>query len=372
MKKNDESAIIASAIREWLGEYLPSRARSPHTIDNYRRTLDLYVRYLETEKNINVCNLSAEAFSFAYIESWLEWLRNERLCGNRTGNNRLAGLRSFLKFLSKKDSRFGIVYLKALDVEQLKYQKNKPEGMSKAAIKALLSIPDRSTRNGKRDLTILSLLYALGARISEILGLRMQQVHLDGDKPYITLLGKGNKTRIGYLMPGMAKLLRCYISVFHGRNAKPNDLLFFSDYGGIRHQLSQDAVSRFLREYAVKAHEKCKDVPINLHSHLLRHARAGIWLEEGLNVVIIKELLGHENLNTTMMYIGISKEQMYDALKKLDGEETSNLCKKWKRKDGGTLSEYLGLNDVGRNRNDSILCRHYGNKQFDSQQYGCK
>lgn len=344
MKTKSESIIIASAVRSWLGEYLSTvRGCSIHTTENYRKSIELFVKYIETKKDIGINNLTAEAFCMNNIDGWLKWLKTERSCSNRTCNNRLAGLRSFLKYLSKKDSRFSAVYLKAMDIELLKYQKTKPEGMTKQAVKSLLSIPDSSTPKGMRDLTIITLLYSLGARISEILDLKMNQINLNAEKPFVCLHGKGGKTRIGYLMPVIVIVLKNYIAQFHKEKPNPDDLLFFSDYGGIRHHLSQDAVSRNLKEYARKAHLKCSDMPENIHAHTLRHARAGIWLEEGLNIVIIKELLGHENLNTTMMYIGISKEQMYNALAEIEGKEASKECRKWKRKSGSTLSEFLGL-----------------------------
>lgn len=344
MKTCNEAKAIADAMRSWLCDHLPATlGRSKCTVDNYRRTMDLYVRYLEERRGVNITNLGAASFDVDAIEGWMVWLKEVRACSSRTCNNRLAGLRSFLKHLSKRDSRFSATYVKSLDVGQLRYTKDKPESLTKEAIKAIMAAPDLSTRKGRRDLTIISITFSEGARIGEVLGLRMNQLHLDHDKPYVTLRGKGGKSRPAYLLPKVKKLLDGYIREFHGRTWKPDDLLFFSDYGGSRHALSQDSVWKSLKEYAATAHERCKSVPLNLHAHDLRHARAGLWLEEGLNIVEIKELLGHENLNTTMIYVGISKEQMYDALKNIEGDEITQMPKKWKRKDGQVLHEFLGL-----------------------------
>lgn len=97
-----------------------------------------------------------------------------------------------------------------------------------------------------------------------------------------------------------------------------------------------------VQKHAVKAHGSCADVPLKLHAHQFRHAKASHWLEDGMNIVQISFLLGHEQLDTTMVYLDITTEDEAKALATLEGEGDSKVEKKWKNSDG-SLREFCGL-----------------------------
>lgn len=99
------------------------------------------------------------------------------------------------------------------------------------------------------------------------------------------------------------------------------DYLFFSPISGKGSKLSQQAVFKLLRKYAASAHEKCGDVPLDLHAHQFRHAKATHWLEDGMNIVQISFLLGHSSVETTMVYLDITTEQEMKALETIEGEK---------------------------------------------------
>jgi site-specific recombinase XerD len=347
MKTKNESTVIAEAIHKWLNTYLPSlKANSGNTIRAYHMAMSLYVKYLEREKEMTMTKLSASCFSAKNIEEWLLWLKENRKCSNKTCNHRLASIRCFLKYLVKSDIRFMNVYADAMNVEQMKVSKERVEGISKEGIKAILSVPVLTTPIGRRDLVIMALLYGTAARIGEILSLRMEDIHTETKKPYVSLLGKGNKRRIAYLLPRLVTILKTYSKEYHKAKSETDTLLFYSTYRGEKGMLTQEAIGKRLKKYAAKAHEICNDVPLDLHSHGFRHARAGHWLEDGLNIVIIKELLGHENLNTTMIYVGITTEQESKALAVLEDEEEKGLPKKWKKNRPDNLASKLGLDEI--------------------------
>ena len=98
----------------------------------------------------------------------------------------------------------------------------------------------------------------------------------------------------------------------------------------------------YIMGYAVSAHEKCCEVPVDTHAHQFRHAKASHWLEDGINVVQISFLLGHENLNTTMKYLDITTEEKIKALATLETEEEHNTPKKW-RNNEASLTSFLGF-----------------------------
>ena len=107
--------------------------------------------------------------------------------------------------------------------------------------------------------------------------------------------------------------------------------------------LTQPAVDKRLKMYAKRAHEKCSDVPLNLHSHLWRHSMACHWREDNINIVEIKELLGHKSLQSTMVYQDVTEQQKKEAINTLEDTITKAMPKKWKAAANKDLLAYLGL-----------------------------
>jgi site-specific recombinase XerD len=167
-------------------------------------------------------------------------------------------------------------------------------------------------------------------------------VNIDVQKPYINLYGKGDKMRTAYLLPRAAAHIQIYLKEFHGINPEPNAYLFFSRVGGMYTKLTEPALDKRIKIYAKIAHDKCRDVPLNTHAHQFRHAKASHWIEDGLNVVQVCFLLGHDHLETTMKYLDITTEDKVNALATLENEKEKSASKKWKNNDG-TLSDFCGL-----------------------------
>ena len=159
--------------------------------------------------------------------------------------------------------------------------------------------------------------------------------------PHATIVGKGAKTRTVYLLKEAAEYLNKYKDIFFKTEAT-DGYFFFSRNGGRKAKLSQTAVQKALRKYAAIAHEACNDVPLDLHAHQFRHARASHWLDEGINIVQISHLLGHESLEVTMRYLDISIEMEAKALLAIQSEEDRATMPKWKNADG-TLKAACGL-----------------------------
>ena len=173
------------------------------------------------------------------------------------------------------------------------------------------------------------LMYNTAIRVNEMLSLRLKDIYLDVGKPYIVIIGKGNKLRSLYLLPKTVEYLNKYILETHNIDYNENNYLFYSKIKGKKEKMTQPAVEKQLKKWAKIAHEKCKEVPETLHPHQLRHAAASHWLEDGMNIVQISYLLGHEQLQTTMIYLEITTAQKAQALEKLD--TTKNTTKKWKK-----------------------------------------
>lgn len=336
---------LARLIYEWHTSHLPSlRSCSPHTVRAYRTSLTLYATYLMEVHSITPYNLSSECFSVKTVEEWRRWLKDERGCGNDTCNQRLAAIRSLLRFIGSRAVQYASLYISVNEhVKPLRADRTKVNGMSREAVKAILAAPDPNTRLGLRDIALMMMCYGVAARINEVLSLRINCLHLDVSNPFVTVYGKGGAYRSIYLQEQLVCWLRRYLSVFHGDNPSPDDYLFYSPCKGIRGKLTQPAVAKRLRQHALKAHEKCPEVPLNLHSHLWRHSMACHWREDHINIVEIKELLGHRSLQSTMVYQDVTEKQKLDAIETLGDTVTKAMIKKWKLPSNKDLLTMLGL-----------------------------
>jgi len=344
MKKNDESRKIAASIYAWLNEYVPIvQSNSDHTIRSYKMALSLYVDFLKRIKKVEPKILTVSCFSNPYIEDWIKWLKIERKCCPATCNNRLAALRSFLKYLGSKDISLLFLSQQADTIPFQKTGRKKVTGLSRNAVKTLLATPNLLTKTGRRDMTIMAFIYSTAARINEVLSVKIKQLFLHGDKPFVTVNGKGNKIRTLYLLPKVVSYLETFLKEFHANKPNPDAYLFYSPHAGTMGKMTPEAVNKLLKKYAVIAHNKCDEVPVTLHAHQLRHAKASHWLEDGMNIVQISFLLGHSNLNTTMVYLDITTEQEAKALATIEDEEAQKMPKKWKNND---LSAFLGLESI--------------------------
>ena len=344
MRKNkSEAALFARYISEFLHDYAPCfLTHSDHTLRSYRDTINLYIAFLE-EEGITPASFGRNTFEKPLIEKWIRWLLSERHSCPDTCNVRLGSLRVFLEFLASKDVSLLYLYHEAKTIKRQKCQKKKVKGLTRDAVSSILDEIDTTSRIGRRDMTLLSLLYGTAARIGEIQSLTMKDLHLNSAKPYVLLHGKGGKTRTAYLLPRMAFNLQGYIAEFHGDQAKPDSHLFYTRVGGKKeNMLTEAAIDKRIKKYASLAHEKNPDVSPDTHAHQFRHAKASHWLEDGINVVQIRYLLGHENLETTMKYLDITPSEKAEALATLESEKASTQPKKWKNSDG-SLSAFLRL-----------------------------
>ena len=343
MRTNCEAVKFSRYVSDFLYDYAPNMlTNSDHTLKSYKDALTLYILFLESE-NISPYDFSKDCFERPFIEKWIRWLREVRRCSQDTCNVRLASIRAFLEYVGSRD--VGLIYL-SQDAKLIKRQKcvkKKVQGLTRDAVAAMLAVPDPATSIGKRDLVFMILLYATAARLNEILSIKLKHIHVANEKkPYITIIGKGQKTRTLYLLPKAVAHLKKYMSEAHGVSADPEAYLFYSRVGGKFEKLTPPAIDKRLKIYAKIAHEGCNDVPLTLHSHQFRHAKASHWIEDGLNVLQVSFLLGHAQLETTMIYLDISIEEKAKAMATLESEVDKKVDKKWKDSNG-SLSSFCGL-----------------------------
>lgn len=330
MKSNTKQNLrdfhnLASFFNRWISEL--SVLRSQHTVEAYRTSLRLFIHdFLIKKKGVLPKKFDInKAFSKDIIKEWIEWLQTSRNNTPQTLNLRLSNLRAFLQYVSDNNLQYMEYYLNAKSIKPRKVVPTKVCGMSEEALEAIINTPNIKTRIGLRDTVIMGLMFATGARINEVLSLRVRDLKLpkkDGATGSVTYLGKGNKYRTIALLDASVKQLNLYIKVFHGSHHNLDDLLFFSNIKGQKLKLSQKAVALRLKKYAQIAREECDEVPESLHSHQFRHSRATMWIKEGHNLAAVSRLLGHESVITTMHYLDITPQMMSDAMQEaLDVED---------------------------------------------------
>ncbi|NCC02279.1 MAG: integrase [Clostridia bacterium] len=353
MKKKQESYAgislqarhLAEYISEWINIYVPRmRGCSSHTERAYRTSLSLYVSYLE-EKGYTPFTLSIECFTPEVLNNWFLWLRDNRNLKPTSCNGRMGAIKCMLKYIGGRDVAFAGLYLKAKEyVKRMREGKVHIMGMTKNAVRALFAAPDTTTKLGVRDLFLMLMCYGVAGRIDEILSLKVKDLRTEVKDPYAILHGKGSKIRSVYLQLGIIKWYERYIKLFHEEAPNQEDYLFYSTVHGQRCKLTQPAVSKRMKLHADKARLTCNEVPNPMHAHLWRHTAACHWRENGINIVEIKELMGHASLTSTMVYQDVTDDQKKEAIKSLENNVTQTMKKKWTMPENRSLTTMFGIN----------------------------
>lgn len=340
VKKSGESEALARLIHDFCWDWLPSQlTKSEGTLRSYRTSMRIYVSWLGDE-GVTPSSFRASDFGTARIEAWLAWLASERGNGPTTCNARLAAVRKFCSYASDHDATFATLRAGAAAVPQRKSPKTKVRGMSEAAVAAIAGAPDQTSRQGRRDVTIIVTLYGTAARVGELLSMRVSQLRLDAEHPHARVVGKGGKGRAVYLPERCVEHLRAYLDEFHGPDPRPESYLFWSrNHPAGTHPLSRDAVADMLRKHAAAARETCHEVPERVTPHTFRHARASHWLDRKVHIAQISLLLGHANIQTTMDYLDITVDDLEEAMRDVAGTPEP---KRWKGCESSMLA-YCGL-----------------------------
>jgi integrase/recombinase XerD len=325
-------------VRGFLTIFLPkNKCFSQNTVKAYRDALNLFRKFLLEKKGIAFTQISFDLINHEVIYEFLVWLQDTHGCGASTQNHRLAVLKSFLRYCAFEDPALMAIYLDIQKVQPHKTPKKRVEYMSETALKVLLEQPDPDTRCGLRNRFLMILLYDTGARIQEILDLKLKDLHLKDQTPCIYLTGKGDKTRAVPVMDKTIAHLQEYLRAFHpDGDLKDDQYLFYTLIKGMKGKMSEDNVSCFLKRYAQSAHQVCSEVPLRMHAHLFRHTRAMHLYQTGIPLSYIKDFLGHASVNTTDMYAYADVSMMRAALEKIGTqgvEQTSNTVPMWQGND---------------------------------------
>lgn len=306
---------FSKSLTDFLSKYLPAeRGMSYNTISSYKMTFILFIEFMNTQKNVNVQKLSLSNCSRESIVQFLDWLQLTRKSSDSTRNVRLAALHSFFKFMQYREPDRLNEWQQILSIKVKKAKKEVINYLSVDGIKLLLCQPDQLSRKGVRDLAMLALMYDTGARVQEIIDLTPSSLRLD--KPFtIKLLGKGNKARIVPLMEQEVVHLKYYMQ--KNKLFEPHANLYPLFFNSRKVKLTRAGVGHVLKQYAHMARNKNPSlIPDKISCHSLRHSKAMHLLQAGVNLVYIRDILGHESVQTTEVYARVDSKHKRDAIEK--------------------------------------------------------
>ena len=303
---------FAKYLTEFLSEYLPKQKNvSKNTVHSYRDTFKLLIAYSQDIKQVPAEKVTLNVLSSEWITGFLEWLEGTRKCSISTRNQRLAALHSFFRYVQAEEPAGLFHFQKIISIPIKRAKKTVVEYLTPEAMKLLLEQPDRHTPKGRRDLTLISVLYDSGARVQELIDMRVCDVTLQAPA-VITLTGKGNKTRRVPVMKNTASLLQSYL--LENKLAKPwrNESPLFTN--SQHHKLTRKGVAYIIEKYVKSARKTSTLVPSKVNNHMLRHSKAMHLLQAGVNLIYIRDFLGHVDLKTTEIYARADTEMKRKAI----------------------------------------------------------
>lgn len=327
-KKDGLSFWVLS--KRFVSHQLPDiRKASPNTVKAYRESLNSFIDYLESEKYVRRESITFGDFSRTNITDYLDWMVNVKKYAEKTCNLRITAVHSLLEFAAYEDSdNFMSVYLEACTVKGIKVDAGPIEYFEGFQMKALLAAPDPKTWVGRRNQMMLILYYDTAARIAELLEMSLDQLHLDAETPYLTILGKGRKYRNIPLMDKTVRHLKSFIKEYHADNKLSSPLFYAITYGKM-HPLSHDTVEKMIKKYSSQCMAEGTSMPEKPHCHMIRKTRAMDLYKNGMPLAHIQQLLGHESMSTTSGFYAFATLETLAASMMSANREDSKDGKKW-------------------------------------------
>lgn len=295
MKSDNQFPTLLQAF--FTDRLLGQRRASPHTIAAYRDTFRLLLKYAAEQLGKSPSNVQLGDLHAGFIGAFLEHLEKAGGICAATRNVRLAAIRSFFNYLAFQEPGYAALIQRVLAIPRKRQDRAMVEYLTRAEASALLASPDRSTWSGRRDHALLQLAVQTGLRVSELVGLRNQDLKL-GVGGHVRCQGKGRKDRCTPLTKATARVMKTWC---HERAGVDTDPLFPSARG---RALSPDGVQYLLRKHVKVAQQTCSSLSNKrISPHVLRHTAAMDLLQAGVDRSLIALWLGHESVETTQVYL---------------------------------------------------------------------
>lgn len=310
MKPPGETGLHSLVESFFLDHLRRVRGASRHTVAAYRDALRLLFTFLAESEGCAVPDLSTAHLEPESILLFLNCLEVQRGNSISTRNNRLVAIRAFCRHLMRHDPTRAQQYYRVVCLPSKKCRQPTAAYLEPADVRSILNIPDRRTHLGSRDYALLLFMYNTGARVSETLSVRANELALDA--PFqVRLHGKGGRDRVCPLWRQTVAALR---TMMRHRPIEPGHFVFLNARGL---PLTRDGVAYILAKYAAQAAAQrphlaaCRITP-----HILRHSCAVALLQAGVDLCVIRDYLGHASISTTSHYVKTNldmKRQVLEA-----------------------------------------------------------
>lgn len=266
--------------------YLKNKDYSLNTINAYRKDLTIFLKFSNNKINVD----------YNFLRTYLQFLYNKKY-SNKSISRNISSLKSFYKYLVKFDI---IKDNPCLFINFPKTEKKIPNFINYNDLEVLFKAPDKSDTLGLRNLLILELLYSCGMRVSELVNIKLSDIDFNNNRIYI--LGKGKKER--YVLYGevCSNILNDYLINSRPVLNKNSEYLLLNKFGN---KITDRSIRMIIDDIVKKSCLK-----LNISPHTLRHTFATHLLNEGADLKIVQELLGHENISTTGIYTHVSNEHL--------------------------------------------------------------
>ncbi len=327
MKNINDFARILSG---FLNNYLPhEKGVSANTVKSYSYTFILFIKYVREKKHIPATRISFTHLNKDLVVDFLDWLQIERGCGDTTRNQRLAAISSFIKYAEYMNPGHLFDCHQILSIPVKKTESKVLSYMNIDGMKLLLQQPDTRKVKGLRDLVLLSLMYESAARVQEIIDLTPDSLFIV-NKPYRVILhGKGNKYRLIPLPEKQVVLLKQYMNQNSLLNRENAQKPLFPNYHG--QKMTRNGINNILVKYVKMANEKNPSlVPSHLSCHAIRHSKAMCLLESKVELLHIRNFLGHKSVLTTEIYARMNPKFTFEAVKNAYKNITEENIPAWK------------------------------------------
>jgi site-specific recombinase XerD len=290
---------------------------SPNTVAAYRDTCKLLLAFAQDKTGKPPSRLSLADLDTTLIGAFLQHLEDDRGNGSATRNARLAAIHSLFSYAAPRAPEHAAVISQVLAIPPRRRERAIVSYLTPEETDALLAAPDRKTWHGRRDHALLLLAVQTGLRVSELTALTRQDAHL-GTGPHVRCHGKGRKDRATPLTSQTVRTLKTWLAELGPGPGKP---LFPTQTGG---QLSRDAVERLVAKHTSAAADSCPSVKEkNVTPHTLRHTAAMSLLRAGVDTSVIALWLGHEDPETTQVYLHADMTIKEQALARVQPPDTS-------------------------------------------------
>ena len=334
MKRTD----FALCLNKYLTDYMVNvRGSTARTIESYRYAFVFLLEYYASELKIPADAITLNDFTYEHILGFYVWLEKERKAGISTRNQRQSAINSFSRYLMYERPEYLPEYQKILGIPIKKGPQKEISYLKADGVKLLLEQIPAGTKEGLRDYVKLSHMYTTGIRVSELISIRVKDISLS--KPYTLLVhGKGQKNRFVPINAAIVQSIQKYLHAMGYEDPSKLDNWLFINH--MRQQFTRQGISYIVQKYSKRAREANPDlIPQDMSPHKIRHSTAMNLVNSGVDLIYIRDLLGHVSVKTTEVYARTDAKLKREAIEAASKELVPRQDAEWENDTG--LREWL-------------------------------